>query len=82
VHKLQEDPGPGIVRLALENDYDLVVLDRPHAENGSSESLWHNYICEHASCAVCLLALPAIQREVVDKTPSSEFGSGQRTTRH
>jgi amino acid transporter len=82
VHNLHEDPGPGIVRLALDEDYDLLVLDRPPAENGEGEPVWHQYIHEHASCAVCVLSLPAIQREVVDKTPSSELGSRDRKSTH
>ena len=71
VHTLQTDPGPGIVRLVLELDYDLVVLDSPaECENSIGLPAWQKYIREHASCVVCLMSLPAIQREVVDTTPS------------
>jgi nucleotide-binding universal stress UspA family protein len=71
VHTVKEDPGPEIVRLALENDYDLVVLDAPATSEGTAGTLpWQQYIRERASCAVCLLSLPAIPREVVDWTPS------------
>ncbi len=74
VHTVQGDPGPAVVALVLEHDYDLIVLDAPAVvENGGSLPAWEQYIREHASCAVCLLSLPAIQREVVDKTPSAVF---------
>ena len=70
VHEALGDPGPAIVALVLEHDYDLIVLDAPAVvENGGSLPAWEQYIREHASCAVCLLSLPAIQREVVEKTP-------------
>ena len=71
VHTLDDDPGHGIVRLTLEHDYDLVVLDAAASESETRWSGWHNYIHEHAPCAVCELSLPAIQREVMDTTPSS-----------
>lgn len=72
VHRLSEDRGPGIVRLAMEKDYDLVVLDAPATTEGTSGTApWQQYVREHASCAVCLLSLPAIPREVVDSTPST-----------
>jgi hypothetical protein len=76
VHTLEGDPGPGIVRLALEHDYDLLVLDAPaECENGTDLPPWQKYVREHASCVVCLMSLPAIQREVVDSTPSSVIAS-------
>jgi nucleotide-binding universal stress UspA family protein len=76
VHTLEADPGPGIVRLALEHDYDLIVLDAPAAtENGTGLAPWQQYVREHASCVVCLMSLPAIQREVVDTTPSHVIAS-------
>jgi amino acid transporter len=76
VHTLQTDPGTGVVRLALEHDYDLIVLDAPAAtENGAGPLAWQQYIREHASCVVCFMSLPAIQREVVDSTPSHVIAS-------
>jgi hypothetical protein len=70
VHTLDGDPGRGIVRLTLEEDYDLVIIDGANPESETSWPGWHNYIHEHAPCAVSVLSLPAIQREVMDKTPS------------
>jgi hypothetical protein len=79
VHPLAGDRGPEIVRLALEKDYDLVVLDAPpFGEEGAEAVTWQQYIREHASCAVCLLSLPTIQREVVDATPSVVSGAADR----
>lgn len=74
IHSIQEDPGPAIARLVSEKDYDLVVMDAQAPAEGAAEtSGWRQYVQEHASCAVCLLSLPAISREVVDSTPSSVF---------
>jgi amino acid transporter len=72
VHPLSEDPGQAIVRLVLELDYDLLVLDAPaDCENADGPLPWQKYVREHASCVVSLMSLPAIQREVVDTTPSA-----------
>jgi hypothetical protein len=72
VHSVEGDPGPAVVALSLDHDYDLIVLDAPAVvEDGESLPDWIQYIREHAPCTVCLLSLPVIQREVVDKTPSS-----------
>lgn len=70
VHTLNGDPGLEIVRLTLEKDYDLVVIDAAESESGTGRPDWHDYVQEHAPCAVCMLSLPAIQREVMDLTPS------------
>lgn len=74
VHELNGDPGPGLVRLATEKDYDLVVLDGAAVKLADSDegvSVWHQYVQSHAPFAVCNLSLPSIQREVVDSTPST-----------
>src|SRR5258708_4641309 len=76
VHYLQSDPGSGIVKLVLDFDYDLLVIDAP--ETGDDEAglyAWQKYVREHASCVVSFMSLPAIQREVVDSTPSSVTAS-------
>jgi hypothetical protein len=70
VHTLDDEPGTAIVRLTLEQDYDLLVIDAATSEGETGRPDWHYYILEHAPCAVCLLSLPVIQREVMDKTPS------------
>jgi nucleotide-binding universal stress UspA family protein len=69
VRTLEADPGTEIVRLTLEHDYDLLVIDAAGPDSETGRPDWHYYILEHAPCAVCLLSLPAIQREVTDKTP-------------
>lgn len=68
VHEIHGEPGPEIVKLAMEKDYDLIVLDGSVGEEGHPE--WAKFVREHSACPVCLLSLPAIQREVVDSTPS------------
>jgi amino acid transporter/nucleotide-binding universal stress UspA family protein len=68
VHEIHGEPGPEIVKLAMEQDYDLIVIDGSRGEEGHPD--WAEYVREHSACPVCLLSLPAIQREVVDTTPS------------
>jgi amino acid transporter len=75
VHEIQGDPGPAMVRLAIERDYDLVVLNSPTSDGSARLPGWQQYIREHAACAVCLISLPGIQREVVDTTPSTVVAS-------
>jgi len=71
VHMLDSDPGPGTVKLVLEFDYDLLVLGAPEGSDAATGlPPWQKYVREHASCVVCFMSLPAIQREVVDTTPS------------
>lgn len=70
VEPLGQSPGVELVRLAAERDYDLIVLDgAPLDSDEDRKSSWQEYVREHASCAVCLLALPSIQREVVEDGP-------------
>jgi hypothetical protein len=79
VHAVPDDPGPGIARLALEKDYDLVVLDTLTATDGTVVlAPWQQYVRQHASCPVCLFSLAAIPREVVDSTPSTTVGPADR----
>jgi hypothetical protein len=79
VHNVSEDPGPQIVRLTLEMDYDLVVLDSLMSSEGELIlTPWQQYIGSHASCPVCLFSLPGVPREVVDATPSTAMGPADR----
>src|SRR6185437_12083856 len=80
VHTVTADPGPEIVRLVQEDEYDLLVLEDPAASEEAAETLfWHRSIRERVSCALCLLSLPAIPREVVDSTPSTVIASSDRS---
>src|SRR5262249_29222891 len=82
VHTLDRDLGPAIVRLAIERDYDLIVLDSPLAAGAAHLPAWQQYVLEHAACTVCPMSLPGIQREVVDTTPSTATalsGAGSHT---
>jgi len=79
VHTVSDDLGPETVRLALERDYDLVVLDSLMSSEGEVIlSPWQQYIGNHAACPVCLFSMPAIPREVVDSTPSATIRSPGR----
>jgi nucleotide-binding universal stress UspA family protein len=72
VHELAGEPGPELVRLAIEKDYDVIVLDGSAvADQGDAIPSWHDYVHSHAPCALCVMSLPAIPREVVDSTPST-----------
>jgi amino acid transporter len=72
VYEVQGDPGPGIVRLAHENRFDLIILCLPHEQAGGTPALHDprvQYLLGHAHCRVFLAASPAIPQEVVDKGP-------------
>lgn len=72
VYELEGDPGADLVRLTIEKDYDLLVLDGSTvAADDDAIPAWHAYVHEHAACTICVLTLPSIPREVVDLTPSS-----------
>jgi amino acid transporter/nucleotide-binding universal stress UspA family protein len=65
--------GPGIVDLAREYQYDLIVLPLP--PESATDPLGHlddraRYIARHAHCRVLLATHPMIPHEVVDQTPS------------
>jgi nucleotide-binding universal stress UspA family protein len=72
VYEVQGEPGPGIVRLAHENQFDLIILCLPHEQAGGAPALHDprvEYVLGHAHCRVFLAASPAIPQEVVDKGP-------------
>lgn len=74
-HRITGEPGPEITRLALEQDFDLLVLDGSAADSAEQAAPgWHQYVHEHASCMVCDLYVPPIPREVVDVTPQPPAG--------
>jgi amino acid transporter/nucleotide-binding universal stress UspA family protein len=74
VLQLQTGDGPEIVRLAREEQYDLIILPLP-AESPSDPlgqlDARTRYVVQHAHCRVCLATTPGIPQEVVDNTPSS-----------
>jgi nucleotide-binding universal stress UspA family protein len=68
------EPGPEIVRLAREGQYDLIILGLPGEPPPGEKSrvdAQANYLLEHAHCRVFLAASPIIPNEVLDTRPSS-----------
>jgi amino acid transporter/nucleotide-binding universal stress UspA family protein len=77
VHDLKMPTGEEIVRLARENQIDLIILPL-HVESNSDpigaldERFRH--VARHAHCRVFLATTPGIPQEVVDQTPSQPHG--------
>jgi amino acid transporter/nucleotide-binding universal stress UspA family protein len=69
VHEVQGDVGAGVVRLAREEGYDLIVVplpaDLPARPNRPLDER-SAYILQHAHCPVFLAGLPVVPHEVVD----------------
>jgi nucleotide-binding universal stress UspA family protein len=73
VHQLPDGNGEEVVRLARENQIDLIILPLPAESStdplGALDGRFR-YIVQHAHCRVLLASTPAIPQEVVDQTPS------------
>jgi hypothetical protein len=67
--ELEDDAGPGILRLAQEGHYDLIILGLP-PDSSASQSLpvsgWISHILRNAQCRVFLAATPPAPQTVVD----------------
>jgi amino acid transporter len=69
VYDLKADAGPEIVRLARENDFNLIVLSLPPDSPAGRTKPPDDrtaYILSHAHCRVFVTAPPAIPQEVAD----------------
>jgi amino acid transporter/nucleotide-binding universal stress UspA family protein len=65
------DAAAAIVRLARENQYDLVILPLPEEQSGAAAALVDRrnaYVQRNAHCRVFLAAPPVIPPEVMDTT--------------
>jgi hypothetical protein len=66
---LDGDPGPGIVRVATEGRYDLVILSLPgemaYGQARLDDS--HSFVLRHSPCRVFLAGSPAIPQEVEEE---------------
>jgi hypothetical protein len=64
-----QGPGAGVVRLAREGHYDLIILPLPpELPPGAPlpEGSWQVYVLRHAPSQVLLWAPPAVPQEVAD----------------
>ena len=68
VHRISEDFGPQIVRLARDEKHDLIIL--PAVVDGdpasASRTQWVRYVLTHAHCQVLLASPPVVPTEVDD----------------
>jgi amino acid transporter/nucleotide-binding universal stress UspA family protein len=56
--------GPALVKLAQDEQYDLIVLGVCEAPDGSDPKEWMKHVQKNAHCAVCVVTQPEIPREV------------------
>jgi amino acid transporter len=78
VMEIKGEPGPAIVELAQENQYDAIILLLPPDAPGDdvlSLPPWANHVIHHAHCRVFVTMPPTIPDEVIDRTKSAEPGS-------
>jgi nucleotide-binding universal stress UspA family protein len=67
IHRLTDDPGPGVVRLARAREFDLVIL--PASADGTGDdpaaalAEVSRYVLRNAPCRVFLAALPVIPQD-------------------
>jgi amino acid transporter/nucleotide-binding universal stress UspA family protein len=68
-HTVDGDPGPGLVGLAKQKQYDLIIVGIPQ-ENGSDRRLplpgWADYVVQHARCRVFLASPPNVSLDTVE----------------
>jgi amino acid transporter/nucleotide-binding universal stress UspA family protein len=69
IHPLNGNPGPEIVRLAREGQYDLIIVAVPSDQppgRGLPEDTWGGYLLRHAPCRVLLASPPVPPQDVAD----------------
>jgi amino acid transporter/nucleotide-binding universal stress UspA family protein len=67
--RLDGEPGPGIVRLAKDNQHDLIIMGLPHEVAGGQRlklPVWAEHVLEHAHCNVFLASPPNVPTEVAE----------------
>jgi nucleotide-binding universal stress UspA family protein len=68
-HTLNGEPGPALVRLATQNQYDLIVIGLP-AEEPVPQRMrlpaWADHVLQNARCRVFLASAPNVPTEVVE----------------
>ncbi len=69
VYPAEGEPGPEVVRVAREGQYDLVVVALPEERPAQPELPWPGwteYVFSHAHCPVFLAAHPLIPKETAE----------------
>jgi nucleotide-binding universal stress UspA family protein len=66
-HTIHADPGPEVVRLAQQGDYDLVILAMQGGQQAAAWQEFMQYLLRNAPCPVFLAAQPAIPQQVDDQ---------------
>jgi amino acid transporter/nucleotide-binding universal stress UspA family protein len=64
----EPQPGPEIIRMSREGNYDAIVLPAPSSSwspAGTGPDDWMAYVVQHAPCSVFIAIHPTIPREVV-----------------
>src|SRR5262249_51206191 len=73
VYNVDGDAGEQIVKLAQENQYDLIIVllpDQCSADKSLPLPPWAERVLRHAHCRVFLTTPPVIPAEIVDQTKS------------
>jgi amino acid transporter/nucleotide-binding universal stress UspA family protein len=63
------DPGPALVKVAKEGQYDLIVVGLPGeapAERPLRLPSWADFVLHHANCRVFLASAPNVPRDVAE----------------
>lgn len=65
LEEITEDRGPDIVRRAVEQRDDLILMALPAQHGITAVPSWIDHVLRHAPCRVFLASMPPVPREVV-----------------
>jgi nucleotide-binding universal stress UspA family protein len=66
-HATQGEPGPEVVRLARQGDYDLVILAMQGGQQAAAWQEFTQHLLRNAPCQVFLASQPVIPQQVDDQ---------------